>query len=162
MSPNQQALTFIESRKTLYLSTSSKTGELETSVAPFVSYGGDFYIYVSELSQHTKNLLAQEKNTPVSALLCADEKETEQLFACERMRLQLNVEEVERSSACYQDVIQQFEQTFGDVVQMLTNLPDFHLFKLRIVNGQYVRGFGQAFRFEGHPENGMQHIGPNS
>ena len=162
MSPNQQALTFIESRKTLYLSTSSKTGELETSVAPFVRYEGDFYIYVSELSQHTKNLLAQEKNTPVSALLCADEKETEQLFACERMRLQLKVKEVKRSSQQYQSVIQQFENAFGEVVQVLSSLPDFHLFQLRILNGSYVRGFGQAFRFEGNPENGVQHIGPES
>lgn len=160
MTHQQQCEAFLNRRKTLLLSTLDKEGVLETSVAPFVFLDGLFYIYISELAKHTQNCLWQiEQNRPqVSALLVADESETEQLFARERITLQLNASELKREQCEYILVLQKFADDFGDIIGMLSSLPDFHLITLTPINGGYVRGFGQAFAFESCPCQGLMPI----
>jgi len=163
MSVSKQALEFLTSRKSLCLSTVSKEGELETSVTPFVFYEGRFYIFVSELARHTQNLLhAIDSNSaqklPISGLLIADEAETEQIFARERMSFKLKVVEIEQDSKQFTAVLSVFEQQFGEVVEVLQGLPDFHLFELTSTEGGYVCGFGQAFAFEGMPADGIHPV----
>ena len=162
MTHQQMCQTFFKSRKTLILSTQSKEGIIETSVAPFVFADGVFYIYISELAKHTQNLIQQlhsfdvkpglnDNLSQVSGLLLSDEAQTEQLFARERITLQLNVSEVSKESKRYQTIVSLFSKEFGEVVTMLKSLPDFHMFALRTIKGGYVRGFGQAFAFNDCP-----------
>jgi len=164
MSHQQQCLDFLDKRRALILSTQDPAGELETSVTPFVLQDGVFYIFISELAKHTQNLLWQtsttnsSESTKISGLLLSDEAETEQLFARERMTFQFDVSEVSQSTATYNQILEQFENAFGEVVSILTSLPDFHLFALTSVSGGYVRGFGQAFAFKGMPEKGITPI----
>ncbi len=163
MNPQQQCLEFIRARRSLVISTQDNDGLLETSVVPFVESDGCFYIFVSELAKHTQNLLAklnQNESEPlqISALMLADESETEQLFARERIGFQLRVVEVVREEARYDPVLALFAERFGDVVEVLNGLPDFHLFELSSQNGSYVRGFGQAFAFQGLPETGLTRL----
>jgi len=169
MTNQQQCKAFFKSQKSLVLSTLDATGQLETSVAPFVLYDEKIYIYVSELAKHTQNLLwliegnryhnqSQGQDTLdsdlpglVSAILIADEAQTEQLFARERITLQLLANEVDRENSDYSKVLGLFQQQFGEVVDVLSGLSDFHLIQLSIVKGGYVKGFGQAFAFESKP-----------
>lgn len=164
MSPAEQAKLFLQNRQSIHLSTitDATKGVVETSVAPFIYSNGHFYIYVSELAQHTQNLLAlmqtdnsQSENSLISGLISADEKQTEQIFARERLALQMNVSEVEKDTEDYKVLLSEFEKTFGEVVLMLQSLPDFHLFKLKVESGSYVRGFGQAFSFTGSLEQAL-------
>ena len=153
-----QCEALLEQQKTLTLSTVNPKGMLETSVTPFLVDDGHFYIYISELAQHTQNLLSvtavedSSVSSPViSGLIVKDEAETEQPFARERLAIQFQVNPVETGSQRFLTVMTRFEARFGEVVRVLQGLPDFHLFELTPVNGQYVRGFGQAFAFEGAP-----------
>jgi putative heme iron utilization protein len=169
----QQCLAFIESRSTLILSTSDSQGVLETSVAPFVSDDmGYLYIFVSELAQHTQNILqlitAKEMASSngvllklprlVSCLLLADESQTEQLFARERLTMQLDLAEIPRAAPQFDLIMTRFESRFGDVISLLKGLPDFHLIQLSPLTGGYVKGFGQAFSFVGCPCQEIQPV----
>lgn len=172
MTNQQQCEAFFTSRKSLILSTSDAQGVIETSVAPFIYTNHKLYIFVSELAKHTQNLLAlMESNQQsadvhlpglVSAILLADEAHTEQLFARERMTLQLSVEELLVNDKRYSDVLNEFADHFGEVVTVLRGLSDFHLFEFTIQNGGYVKGFGQAFAFDDKPCNDLQPITRNS
>lgn len=171
MTNQQQCETFFISRKSLILSTLDAQGALETSVAPFIYKDDKLYIFVSELAKHTQNLLgviesnkqSTDLNTPglVSAILLADEAQTEQLFARERMTLQLSVEEILAKDKAFSDLLNEFAEQFGEVVSVLRGLSDFHLFEFTIQTGGYVKGFGQAFAFENKPCNGLQPISRN-
>lgn len=156
MTNKQLCEDFYANRQSIVLSTLDSKGEIESSVAPFVTLDGVLFIYVSELAKHTQNLLLLNKiedktSTLISGLLLADESATEQMFARERITLQLSVTEVEREQTLYNEVLLKFSEKFGEVVSMLITLPDFHLFALTPIKGGYVRGFGQAFAFENCP-----------
>jgi putative heme iron utilization protein len=170
----KQCLAFFQSRSTLILSTSDSQGALETSVAPFVTDDmGYLYIFVSELAQHTQNILqlitAKEVASSsdgallklpglVSCLLMADETQTEQLFARERLTIQLDLAEIPRAAPQFDLIMTRFESRFGDVISLLKGLPDFHLIQLSPLTGGYIKGFGQAFSFVGCPCQEIQPV----
>ena len=172
MTHQQHCLAFFESRSSLVLSTFDSKGILETSVAPFVSDDqGHLYLFISELAQHTQNILhwisAKQASIEsdlcippglVSCLLVADETQTEQLFARERLTMQLAFAEINRASADFELILTRFESQFGEIVPLLKSLPDFHLIQLIPVSGGYVKGFGQAFSFEGCACQSLQAI----
>jgi len=160
----QQCQQFFASRQSLVLSTQSQTTELETSVVPFAQLAeGELVIFVSELAQHTQNLLSLEQSSNidstglVSGLLLADESDTEQMFARERLSMQFAVERVitePNRATC----IERLQNQFGEVVEVLRGLPDFHCFKLKVLSGRYVKGFGAAYEFSGCPCQALQGI----
>jgi heme iron utilization protein len=131
------------SQQTLLLSTASANSVPDISYAPFVrDHVGVFYIYVSEMSSHTANLL---NNPQASILFIRPESESRNLFARERAVLNCSVKEISRDDAVYADRIQALQDKFGEVVSVLRSLSDFHLFALRPENGRYIVGFGRAF-----------------
>jgi putative heme iron utilization protein len=131
------------SQLTLVLSTASASGVPDISYAPFVcDNAGVFYIYVSEMASHTVNLL---NNPQASILFIRPESESPNLFARERAVLNCSVTEISRDNVIYADRIQSLQDKFGEVVDVLRSLSDFHLFALRPENGRYIVGFGRAF-----------------
>lgn len=154
---------FFLSRKSLVLSTQSAEGELETSVLPFVRVNQtDLAIWVSDLAAHAQNLRCLTQQTDpenessksaglVSGLLLADERDTPEIFARERMHLQFKVSQIEVGSDVEESVLKLFDERFGEVVALLKTLPDFQFFKLEIVRGRYIKGFGAAYSFDGAP-----------
>ncbi|MDG6773795.1 HugZ family protein [Thiomicrorhabdus sp. ZW0627] len=157
MSVSQACRKFFESRKSLILGTLSDEGVLETSATPFVVIEeGELAIFVSELSAHTQNLL--HSTGLVSGLLVADESETPEMFARERISLQLQVSHIGQDDAERDRILDLFSQRFGEVVDVLRGLPDFHCFKLKVAQGRYIQGFGSAHAFEGCPCRDMKGI----
>ncbi len=133
----------INSHKTLSLSTLSKNDHPEISYTPFIRGDvGDFYIFISELAHHTSNLLL---NSKASILFAALESETKNLFARERVFFNCTTEEVERGCGEFNSRLDRFQETFGNTVELLKSMSDFHLFRLTPFNGQYTVGFGKAF-----------------
>lgn len=41
-----------------------------------------------------------------------------------------------------------FKERFGETVDLLQSLPDFHLLALTPVSGKYIAGFGKAFSID--------------
>ena len=133
----------ILSQKTVVLSTVTEKGKAESSYAPYVrDEAGVFYIFVSELASHTKNML---QNQQASILFIQPETESKNLFARERVVFDCSINEVEKQDECYYKQMLIMQEQFGETVTLLQSLPDFHLLALTPVNGKYIAGFGQAF-----------------
>ncbi len=133
----------ILSQQTLLLSTVTEQGEPECSYAPYVrDQHGVFYIYVSELATHTRNML---KKGSASVLFIRPEKEVKNLFARERVVFNCVVSEVQNSDERYDKQLLKMKDKFGETVELLCSLPDFHLLALTPLNGKYIAGFGQAY-----------------
>jgi len=170
MTNQQQCQNFWQARRSLILSTVNLEGRLETSITPFIiDDNGHLYIFISELAQHTQNILyllsessielgSSQLPSCISGLLVADESETEQAFARERLTLQLLPSEIFRESPHFSVQLSRFEAVFGEVISLLASLPDFHLIQLKVIKGGYVKGFGQAFIFEGCPCQGLEPV----
>ena len=147
-STEQQAVERLQQQfQTLLLSTEYQ-GRPELSYAPFSRDDqGRFYILISELAEHCRNLL---HNPNCSVLFIADERDSRNLFARERLSFYCQAEQVERDSQEYGQQLQQLEQKFGSVIGVLRGLADFHLLRLTPFRGRYVVGFGKAFDIDPH------------
>ncbi len=154
-SPEDSFTRFKESIKTLQLSTLTEAGNPNGSYSPFVSdEQGCFYIFVSQLASHTQDLLS---NSRASILLIQDEAEARQIFARRRISYQCNVEIVTSDSSDYLPMLNALEEKFGKVVKLLRSLPDFILFRLTPQQGQYVHGFGKAYKLVGENLLELEH-----
>jgi len=142
----------IQSQQTLLLSTVTEQGKPESSYAPYVrDEAGVFYIYVSELASHTKNML---QNQQASILFIQPEKECKNLFARERVIFDCSINEVQREDECYYKQMLIMKEQLGETVELLQSLPDFHLLALTPVNGKYIAGFGKAFSIDQDQDKG--------
>lgn len=146
---------FMDSFESAVLATISKDGDPESSYAPIMRHDGKFYIYVSELSAHTFNLM----NTPkASVLFIEPEKEAKHLFARKRATVKTEANHLERDSAEWGTKLDALEEKFGEIIQMLRPLEDFHLFELTPKSAGYVRGFAQAYKMEGEDLSDVTHL----
>lgn len=134
----------IDSHQTLSLSTLSSEGKPEISYSPYLrSKDGTFYIFVSELAHHTPNLQA---NPVCSILFAAPEAQTKNMYARERVFFHCQAKEIAKGADHYEHWLDRIQEKFGKTVEVLRNLPDFHLFALKPTGGQYTVGFGKAFK----------------
>lgn len=150
---------FKKNVKTLHLSTITSDGKPNASYSPFVSdEQGRLYIFISRLASHTQDLL----DTPeVSILLVEDEEKTRQIFARQRISYQCSVDIVSKDNQDYPKHLNAMEKRFGNIVELLKTLPDFILFRLTPQQGQYVKGFGKAYKLTGAGLLELEHIQPN-
>lgn len=130
-------------------------GEPHASTAPYVRMKNDFYIFISTVAQHGRNLLV---NPNVSLLFVEDESQCVQPFARKRVTIEAFVSEINREDLHYLAVIERFRAHFDpELVGSLTQMGDFHLFKLSPQSGSVVMGFGKAYRLDPNLEV-MTHI----
>ena len=135
---------FLETFQTLVMASLTPEGEPHASTAPYVRLGSDFYIFISTVAQHGKNLLISQR---VSLLFAEDESNTLQPFARKRVSLDASVFEVFADEPLFAQVIERFKAHFdADLVSSLAGMGDFHLFKLSVLGGNVVMGFGKAYR----------------
>ena len=133
--------------KTIILSTTNKENLPNSSYAPSaVDENGDFYIYISELSKHTSNLLS---NPVASLMIIEDESNSDNIFARKRFTMTCSATEIKRDTNKWVDKINLMENKFGEAISYLKKLTDFHLFKIKPESGLLVYGFARAFNFYG-------------
>ncbi len=147
---------FRQSCKTLILATINDEQWPEASYAPFIEdESGNHYIFVSELAPHTQHLL---NNNKVSWMLIDDEQNTRQLFARQRFTCIGYAEVIPRDAAEFADRLNQMQERFGEIIDLLKGLKDFQLLKLIPKRASYVRGFGQAYALSGEGLNQIEHL----
>ncbi|MFD1217457.1 HugZ family pyridoxamine 5'-phosphate oxidase [Microbulbifer celer] len=146
---------FIATRKLLNLASLTADNHPHASTAPFLAADGNFYLFISDLSEHAANLKANNK---ASVIFNADEADTKQAFA--RLRVTFNVDAaiIDREQPLWQQRIEQLREKFGPVIDHLKDLEDFHLFELKPSGGRYVKGFGQAYALEGLEKQVALHL----
>lgn len=140
--------------RSLILATVDGQAVPRASYAPFVRDSGAFYVYLSRLSEHTRDLL---QNPVVSIMLIEDEAEASQVFARKRVSYLCESQTLERDGAGYDAVLELLTSRFGNVMILLQTLPDFVLFRLKPVSGRFVSGFGKAYGLTGE---GMDQLAP--
>lgn len=152
----QEAREFMGRFRTLLLATVSADGTPEASYAPFVrSEDNEFYVYVSGLARHTRNLLAK----PVAGVLfIEDERDASQPFARKRLTFDCRAETIARESAHWNEIMERFSREFGEVMDLIRPLPDFQLIRLVPQSAIYVRGFAQAYRATTPALDRFEHI----
>ncbi|EJL6398366.1 heme utilization protein HutZ [Vibrio navarrensis] len=137
---------FRQERQTLQLATVDKDGRPNVSYAPFVQNQEGYFVLISQIARHARNLL---ENPQVSLMMIEDEDSAKQLFARKRLTFDAVASVVERDSQLWQQVIGQMQERFGEIVAGLSQLEDFVLFNLKAERGLFVKGFGQAYQVSG-------------
>jgi heme iron utilization protein len=149
-----------DARRSAVLATTDGTGLPEASVAPCVEDAqGNIYIFVSGLARHTQNLLA---TGCASVLYLEDEAQTDNLFARKRLTLACSATPIARDHPDWSGLLDGLAERQGKWVETLRGLADFQLFCLTPRSATYVRGFGQAYRFEGEGLKRVSVVRPES
>ena len=143
--------------RSLIMATVGGNSVPRASYAPFVRESGDFYVYLSRLSEHTRELM---ENTAVSVMLIEDETEASQIFARKRVTYLCESRTIGRDEPGYDAILERLTRRFGNVMILLQTLPDFVLFRLSPVSGRFVTGFGKAYELTGKGLDDLAHIGP--
>lgn len=149
--------TFLETFQTLVMASITSDRSPHASTAPYVRVENDFYILISTVAQHGRNLLS---NPNVSLLFVEDESQCVQPFARKRVTIEAAASELSRDNDTYSIVIERFKAHFdAELVTSLTQMGDFHLFKLSPKSGSVVMGFGRAYRLDENLEVMTQIMG---
>jgi putative heme iron utilization protein len=135
---------FLENFQILMMASLTPEGFPHASTAPYVRLGNDFYLLISTVAQHGRNLLDSDR---VSLLIAEDEAACAQPFARKRITIEAAAKEVQKDEEAYEQVIERFCAHFDpDLVTSLSQMGDFHLFRLSPLGGSAVIGFGRAYR----------------
>lgn len=132
----------IANTKSVILATVDAEGNPNSSYAPFIQVDNTFYILVSFMAKHTKNL-AEGKNA--SVMFIEDETATKQIYARERLTIEAETSRVERDSEAWNQIVDKMKAAHGKVVDVISEMKDFILIGLHPVKGSYVNGFGSAY-----------------
>lgn len=132
----------IDSRKSIILATVDAEGNPTSSYAPFARSGNKFYILVSFMARHTKNLKEVGK---VSAMFIEDESETNQIYARHRLTLDVSTAQIERETPEWEEGVAKLQAAHGKILDILVGMQDFIMIELSTIKGAYVNGFGSAF-----------------
>ena len=128
--------------KSVILATADAEGNPNASYAPFVQVGNSFYILVSFMAKHTRNLA---DGRTASVMFIEDESATKQIYARERLTVEAAVFQTERDSEIWNEVVAGLKEVHGKVVDVISEMGDFILIRLQPVKGSYVNGFGSAY-----------------
>ena len=141
--------------ETLLMATTGADGAPHASYAPYLRDGVDFYVYVSQLAAHTRNLHEQGR---VCVFFVEDESEASSPFARRRATFYCTAQEVPRDSDGFAPVMDALAGKFGALVEKtLRHLTDFRLYRLTPHKAAYVAGFGRAFVIEGEDLDQLRH-----
>ena len=128
--------------QSIILATVDAEGTPNSSYAPYVQVDNSFYILVSFMARHTKNLAEGRKT---SIMFIEDESATKQIYARERLTIEATTTQIERDSETWNQVVGKLKETHGKVVEVISEMKDFILIALNPVKGAYVNGFGSAY-----------------
>jgi len=132
----------IEKCKSVILATMDAEGNPNASYAPFARIGNKFYILVSFMARHTKNLRDGKK---ASVMFIEDESATKQIYARDRLTIDAATLQIERDTPEWNLAVEKLKEAHGKVLDLLTGMDDFIMIALSPVKGAYVNGFGSAY-----------------
>ncbi|MDK9561401.1 MULTISPECIES: heme utilization protein HutZ [Pasteurellaceae] len=141
--------------KTLLLATVDEVGMPNASYAPFAESEKGYYIFISTIAKHARNL---KQNGKVSLMLIEDEQSSRQIFARHRLTAEAEVIEVPRNTPEWELGTGLLQQRHGNLMKELVKMQDFSLFHLIPKQGLFVKGFGQAFQVDANNEIDIVHL----
>ncbi|MBC2851553.1 pyridoxamine 5'-phosphate oxidase family protein [Cetobacterium sp. 8H] len=134
---------FKDNFKNVILGTLSLNDEINVTNAAYLSYNEENYIFVSEIGDHYQNLI--NKNQTFEVMFIEDESEAANPLARKRLRYKANSEFLKRDYE-FEVILDEFEKKLGPAIKVIRKMEDFHLVKLNLLEGRFVKGFGQAYQ----------------
>lgn len=132
--------------QTLYLAINSAGKVPEMGVSPFIRRVDGLYVYTSQLSPHVRDLINQREAT---CMLCADEGDSQNLWARSRMKFSVEAVEIARDDVNFDKLCDDFASAHGPTMDLIRNFTDFHMIRLTPRKGVLVLGFAKAFTVSG-------------
>lgn len=134
---------FIATIQTAIIGTLDSKGHPFSSYAPYIYDNNRFYVYISDIATHAKNL---QKSPNASLFFVEDESKTDNLFARKRVSLQCDSMKIERASDRFEEVLGLFAEKFdAKMVGTLKKMLDFNLYEFKVTYGEATFGFGKAY-----------------
>ena len=122
--------------QTLIMASMSPEGIPHASTAPYVRLENNFYILISTVAQHGRNLLT---NQNISLLFAEDESKCVQPFARKRVTIEATSSEILQDDERYLAIIEALQSKFdSELIGSLSQMGDFHLFRLSAQSGSVV------------------------
>ena len=142
---------FLNTIATATMGTIDQDGQPFCSYAPYIYNNNRFYIYISNIATHTKNLHVRPN---ASLFFIEDESKSSNLFARKRISLQCESCMILRESERFEEILALFAKKFdSSMVATLKGMLDFHLFELHVNGGEATFGFGEAYFIGGEDMN---------
>ena len=138
---------FLETLKSLTISSLDENKNPFSSYAPFVKHNHKYYVYLSLMAKHSSNLT---NNEMASIFFCEDEQDCKNIFGKKRVSIQCKTKRLEQNTENETLILNEFRKKFGsEMVNMLHKMGDFYLFEFTPFYGEAVFGFGQAYNLGG-------------
>lgn len=137
---------FLNNFKSVVLSTIDDNNLPYTSYAPFIKKDGLYYVYLSSMAKHTRNL---DNKKEVSLFFIEDEISCDNIFGRKRVVLQCVSNKLKRDNKEFEELIKIFEETHGTTMKMLKTMTDFSIYSFTPLSGEAVFGFGEAYDIGG-------------
>ncbi|QKF74394.1 heme utilization protein HutZ [Aliarcobacter faecis] len=137
---------FLNNIKTVILSTVSSDGEPFASYSPFVQdENGNFYVFISTSVQHSHNMYNTGK---AHLLFIEDESDTKHIYARRRLYFKAKAEKFDENDERTEKIAQLFEKRFDKQASLVRDMPASRFYKLTPSEGNFVIGFGAAYKLD--------------
>jgi len=137
---------FLKNFKSVVLSTIDEDNLPFTSYAPFIKNENKYYVYISAMARHTRNL---DANNNVALFFIEDEISCENIFGRKRVVLQSTSVKLPRDTKEFDNLISIFEKEQGSTMKMLKSMKDFSIYEFTPKSGEAIFGFGEAYDIGG-------------
>jgi len=142
----QGYLDFINSQKTLMISSLDKDGMPFISYSTFVIYDQKIYIYISPAADHYEFIT---KRPTIDIMIINDQSATDNLFARIRARFPCTAINIGNQAVTDTDnheaIFDRFNDNYGTETMNMLRQMDLTLFELTPGQGRYVAGFAAAY-----------------
>ncbi|MGK0256349.1 MAG: putative heme iron utilization protein [Arcobacteraceae bacterium] len=140
----QELVPFLQNIQSVLLSTVDAECEPFVSYSPFVEdEEGNFYVFISTAVKHSHNMNATGK---AHIMFLEDESVTDHIYARRRMYFKADAEKFEENDSREEKIHNLFKKRFGDKVSFFSMMKDSRFYKLSPREGNFVLGFGGAFK----------------
>lgn len=139
-----QAQKLLQACDAIFLATTDAGGTPMASYAPcWRDKNGYLFVMLSDLAEHTANL----RSNPTASCLVLG-RNSENSFSRPRITLQMDVQFLTPEHISYSQAIDGLTAKHGETMEILKELSDFNLIRLKPVSGTLVGGFATTLKID--------------
>lgn len=141
----------------IIIASIDKQGNAISSYSPLMQVDGQLYIYISEVAEHFESISANPSK--IEVMFLEDESKAKSVILRKRLKYRANAVFIERDSREFDKALNSLESAMGGAggIKTIRKMSDFHLIRLELGLGRFVKGFGAAYDIL--PSGEIKHIG---
>lgn len=141
----------------IIIASIDKQGNAISSYSPLMQVDGQLYIYISEVAEHFESISANPSK--IEVMFLEDESKAKSVILRKRLKYRANAVFIERDSSEFDKALNSLESAMGGAggIKTIRKMSDFHLIRLELGLGRFVKGFGAAYDIL--PSGEIKHVG---